>query len=204
MTATNHMDNLTLELPEGWFVIEADPSARRTALVADVEAWAREAPDRMAHRKELVEILSGFGAEAEEKSALFAAVFWEPGENGPTAANVMVFEGERSAPDSVEAEVAAALVDLAQPDPADHGPRDVSQVQLPIGPAVRVRFLASSPDDRAEGEPALVLDVTQVWVPLQGQPPMVIISGTTPTLIAGDDVASVVDAVAGSVRYTPG
>ena len=191
---------LTFDLPEGWFVLQADPSARRAALVADVEAWASEAVDRVAHRDELVDILTGFGAEADEKGALFAAVFWEPGEYGPTVANLMIFEGERSVPDSAEGEVAAALTELAHPDSYDHGPRDVSEQHLPVGPAARVRFLASSPADRDEGGAALVLDATQVWIPLPGEPPMLIVSGTTPCLIAGDAVASVVDAVAASVR----
>lgn len=202
MTATNQMENLTLELPEGWFVLEPDPAARRAALVADVEAWASEAPERMAHRDELLEILSGFGVEAEEKGALFAAVFWEPGENGPTVANLMVFEGQRSAPDSVEAEIAAALRELEQADPNDHTAREIAEVHLPIGLAARVRFLASSPADRNEGGAALVFDATQVWIPLPGEPPMVIISGTTPCLIAGDEIARVVDAVATSLRRT--
>jgi hypothetical protein len=35
---------------------------------------------------------------------------------------------------------------------------------------------------------------------LAGEPPMVIISGTTPSLIAGDAIADVVDGVAASLR----
>jgi len=193
--------NLTFELPEGWFVLEAELATRRAALDAEVAAWAAEATDRAPHREDLVEILWGFGMEADQKGALFAAVFWEPGEYGPIAANLMVFEGQRSVPESIEAEVAAALRDLAEPDPHDHGPRAVSEVRLPIGPAARVRFLASSPADRDEGVgAALVLDATQVWIPLPAEPSMLIITGTTPCLIAANDVAAVVDAVAASVR----
>lgn len=201
VSATQRAGNLLLDLPDGWFVLEADPSARRAALVADVETWASEAVDRVAHCDELVEILSGFGNEADEMGAVFTAVFWEPGEYGPTVANLMVFEGERSAPGSGEAEVAAALRTLAQPDLHDHGPRDVSEQHLPIGPAARVRFLASSPGDRDNGGATLVLDATQVWIPLTGEPPMLVVSGTTPCLIAGDAVAGVVDAVAASLRH---
>lgn len=196
--------NLTFDLPEGWFVLEADPSARRAALQADVERWESDASDRVPHRSELVEILWGFGADADAKGALFAAVFWETGEYGPVAANLMAFEGLRSVPDDIEAEVATALRDLAEPNPSDHGPREVSEAHLPIGPAARVRFLASSPADTeysGVSGPVLVLDATQVWIPLAGALPMLIISGTTPCLIAGDDLAAVVDAVAASLRY---
>jgi hypothetical protein len=200
LSAAPTAGGLALDLPEGWFHLEADRSVRHAAIQADVRAWAGDNSERASNVNDLVEILSALGTEADEKGALFASAFWEPGEYGPIIANLMVFRGRRTAPQSIEAEIGAALDSLARPDRSDHGPRDVSVVYLPIGPAVRLRFLASAPAGLKASEPALVLDATQVWVPLPADPPMVVVSGTTPCLVAGDGVASAVDSVAASLR----
>jgi hypothetical protein len=191
---------LDLTVPDGWFVLDADPATRRAAIAADVEAWAAGQPERTANRDDLVEILLGFGQEADDKGALFAAVRWEPGAYGPTAANLMVLHAARNAPHDVEAEIAALVEGLGRPGAADYGPRDVSEVKLPLGPAVRLRLLATAEADVDQGEPALILDATQVWIPLPDRPAMVVVSGSTPCLDAGNAVADVVDTVAGSLR----
>ncbi|MGH8998902.1 MAG: hypothetical protein ACRDY7_05870, partial [Acidimicrobiia bacterium] len=87
---------LELDLPEDWFVLDPDPADRTAALARDVHTWAGADPERRAHRDDLAAILAGFGEEADDQGALFAAVYWEPGEYGPTAANLMVLSGSRS------------------------------------------------------------------------------------------------------------
>jgi hypothetical protein len=195
---------LDLTMPEGWFALDADPTTRRAAMTAEVDAWAAGQRERMAHRGDLVEILLGFGKEADDKGALFAAVYWEPGDYGPTAANLMVLHGARQHPHSAQAEVTALVESLARPGPADYGRRHVTEVKLPLGSAVRLRLLATADADVDQGEPALILDATQVWIPLPDEPATVVVTASTPCLDAGDAVAGVVDAVAATLRAAAG
>ncbi|MEW6477213.1 MAG: hypothetical protein AB1679_33590 [Actinomycetota bacterium] len=189
---------LDISLPDTWFAIDPDRSTRRASLEADVDEWTEGHPVLTALREELLQVLWEFAEEADALDALFAAMYWEPGEHGPTAANLMVLKGERNATD-VQTEINTLMEVLARPQIGDQSSREVSRIDLPIGPAVRLRGLGKAGHE--PGEPALVIDVAQIWIPVEHELGMVVVTGTTPCLDVGDDVAEVVDTVATTVRY---
>ena len=98
-----------------------------------------------------------------------------------------------SGPGSVEEllEGAAAATEL------DVRPRQAAAVELPAGPAVRVRCLRrSGPDDD------LLVDVVEHWVPVPGQQDLLLLRGSTPCLDLGDELAAVFDRIAGTLGFT--
>lgn len=144
---------------------------------------------------DLFDAIAGMGA-------LLAAAFWEPGKVGPVVAELLVLEGERSAPDDLEAEMASLLKILGQADASDLGPRDVRPAEHPIGQSARVRWLVDLA--RASGgESSAVRDVTQHWIPMGSGPTasLLILSVTTTAIHVGDDVAAVADLVADNISW---
>lgn len=194
--------DLTVRVSAGWYVVDPERSTRRARAKADVAARAATGAgpntESPGYHDELVESLLGVGAEADQKGALFAAVLWEPGPAGPTVATLLVLEGRRRRPDSGDDEVACLLEGLIRPEPTDCATRDVRIVDLPIGPAVRLRLLCGVRDpDGAAG----IVDATQFWVPFQPEDGgrMVIVSASTPALHAGDAIAAAAEDTARSL-----
>ena len=196
------LTELIVQTPESWYVIDPDPKTRHDTAETDVAARSLELPAIAPFQEVVVEGLLRFGAEAEAKGALFAAVFWEPGEIGPIVADLLVLEAERSEHDP-EAELASLRDALAGPEPADLGPRDISLVGIALGRSVRVRFLVD-PQGGDNGQSADVRGVTQHWIPLGSGPDaaLVVISVTTTALHVGDAVAGVADLVAQNLAWS--
>jgi hypothetical protein len=197
------LTDLIVPTPDTWYVIDPDPATRRATAKGDVAARAEEFPEVAPFQDHVVDALLRFGEEAASMSALLAAAFWEPGAAGPVVAELLVLEGERSTPDDVEAETASLLQALNRMDPADLGPRDVSAVELPIGPGIRARWLVDLAR-AGDGESTAIRDVTQHWIPVGSGPEatMLILSVTTTALHVSDDVAAVADLVADNISWS--
>lgn len=118
----------------------------------------------------------------------------------PAQAILWVHGGEREHPDDADAEVRSLQSNLAVAREGDVGERNVSLVALPAGPAVRVRV-------RAEDEPgrrrSLLIDGVSYWVPVPGEPDMLLLTLSTPVLVLADVLAEIADEVAKTLRFTP-
>jgi hypothetical protein len=193
------LTGITLSPPPGWYAIDSDPVTREASAVRDVAERAASVPEIGPYQAEVVQALVRFGADADEKGALFCAVLWEPDPSGPVVASLMVVQVEHEGAGDAVAEIEAIKKTLASPHDTDVGPRTVSEVRLPIGPAARLRVLVMA-DER--GEPAVVFDTAQLWVPLRdatGGATTLAVVATTPALHAGDLVAEAAAHVAGSL-----
>lgn len=195
------LSDLDLSVPANWYVVDVDPAMRRERAVEDVAARVASQPELGEFEKDIVETLVGMGEDAEERGAMSCAVLWEPNPYGPIAANLTVLVCEPTAT-STPAEVDAIVQMLSTSHDTDVGPRQVDIVDLPIGPAVRLRYLREADE---EGAPHVVFDVTQFWIPLlarKTQPITLLVNAVTPTLHAGDRVAEAARRTAESVALS--
>ena len=195
------LSDIDISVPANWFVVEVDPEGRREMASKDVAARVASQPDLAPFEKNIVEGLVGFGEDAEERGAMSCAVLWETSPYGPLIANLTILLVEPSAP-TVRAEVDALEEALSAVSDTDLGSRTVATVDLPVGPAVRVRYLREADEG---GAPRVVFDVTQFWIPLLGRkthPITLVVNAATPSLHAGDRVAEAARRTAESVSLS--
>ena len=190
-----------LSVPANWYVVDVDPATRQARAAKDVAARVASQPDLAPFEQAIVETLIGFGEDAEERSAMSCAVLWEPSPYGPIVANLTVLVCEPTAT-STSDEIDAIEKMVSTSDDTDVGPKTVDTVDLPAGPAVRVRYLREADE---EGAPRVVFDVTQFWIPLlarKTQPITLLVNAVTPSLHAGDRVAEAARRTAESVALS--
>lgn len=193
------VDSIDVSVPGDWYTIGGDPATRRELARRDIAARTEAHPELAKYQDEIADLLVAFGADAEEYGALSCGALWEPTPYGPVVANVMLLLAEPLGAGTPEAEVDAIAQTLAAPSEGDIGPREVTKVDLPVGPAACVRFLREADED---GAPRVVFDETQIWIPLPGLPDgpiTLVVSTTTPSLDAGDRVAEAASLIAQSV-----
>ena len=191
--------DFTIEIPEGWYIRDPDRSTREQGINEFTDAAIAADPDRADQRAEMIDRFLTFAADADDRSAIIAAMLWEPSDEVPIAADVRIHEAERDAPDDLDQELARLVQQLSQVERGDLGPREAQIVDLPVGPAVRLRLLTQTDPDR-DGS-TVALDVVQHWVPVPEQPDLVVISGSTPNLVAADDIVAMFDQIASTMRF---
>lgn len=193
------MNDIDVSVPTDWYAIGPDAATRRDTALRDIAARVEAQPELAKYADQIADALVAFGADAEELGALACGALWELTPKGPVVANVMVFLVEPLSLGGEDAEMAAILQTLALPRDADIGPREVSTLELPAGPAAQVRFLRAADE---EGAPRVVFDDTQIWIPLPDSPDgpvTLVVNATTPSLDAGDRVAEAASLIAQSV-----
>jgi hypothetical protein len=191
--------DIDVSVPADWYAISADAATRRETALRDIAARAETQPELATYADHIADVLVAFGADAEEHGALACGALWELTPQGPVVASVMVLLVESLGQGSADAELNAIAETLASQRATDIGPREVSMMALPVGPAAQVRFLRAADED---GAPRVVFDDTQVWIPLSGPPDgpvTLVVTATTPSLDAGDRVAEAAWRIAQSV-----
>lgn len=193
------MNDIDVSVPADWYAIGPDAATRRETALRDIAARAEIQPELTKYADQIADVLVAFGADAEELGALACGALWELTPQGPVVANVMVFLVEPLSPGDEDSEMAAVLETLSLGRDTDIGPREVSTIELPAGPAAQVRFLRAVDE---EGAPRVVFDDTQIWIPLPESPDgpvTLVVSATTPSLNDADRVAEAASQVARSV-----
>ncbi len=184
----------TLRLPETWVAVM--PDMTDADLDEQVDARRLDAP-LAATLKDKLRMLR---EDLDHRSALYGALTWQPDEvDGVFSANVLVFAAPRSAAGlPVDPEIRTLADRLPTERSGDVTPPDVAEVELPAGPAVRVRVLTeTSPDDDGA---TMVLDCVQYWLPLADHAENVIFSFSTPNLALGDQFAEMFDRIAQTIE----
>jgi len=193
--------DFAMDVPEDWYRWECYPERRAESDAAQVDARITAEPELARHRAQILEVLADFGAHADGCFAYAAATRWEPAGDAPEVAHLMVAGGARHDPDSSDNEIAHLREALAKPVDGDVTARVVEKIALDAGPAVRVHVLAKAPGS-GRGDPTVVLDTIQYWVPVPQRDEMIVIVGTTPSLGPRDEFAATIDAAASSLRFT--
>ena len=190
--------DFTIEIPDGWYLRDPDLSNRQQGIEAFADELIAAAPELAGQRAEMVDRYLTFASDADAKSAVIAAMLWEPADEVPIAADLRIHEAERDFSDDLDKELAHLEETLSQADHDDLGPRVVQIVDLPAGRAVRLRLLTQTDPD-PDGS-TIALDVVQHWVPVPGFPDTVLISATTPNLVFADELVEAFDAIAATLE----
>ena len=188
-----------IRIPDGWCAHspDPDPAVQQRTTEEAVDQIIRDEPALAEARNGIIDRMVGFAREANGKGAMAAASLWTLVEDTETAANMMVFAARRDAGEPVEATIARLVQNLSDPDEADTNERDVHEVELPAGPAVRLRVMAQTPE-----EPGIVIELVQYWLPVRDASHTLIVSCTTPCLVYGDELTAVFDSIAASLELT--
>ena len=193
--------DFTVVIPKGWYIREPDLSLRSQSINEFADGLIAEDPDLAPQRAEMIERYQTFSADADEKFAIIAAMLWEPNDEIPVAADLRIHEAEREIVDDLEAELARIQRMLEQTEQGDLGPREVEIVELPAGPAVRIRLLSQTDPD-VDGS-TIALDVVQYWLPVPDQADIVLLAGFTPNLVSADEIIGVFDEIAATLELQP-
>lgn len=159
---------LQLRLPEHWFLVSGDPERDRLEAPADVDTEVRHRPELESYREFMLDPLLGLSGRLESMSGGICAAFrWDLTDYGLVTATVVVRCYERPA-GPVDTEVATMRSLASVQQSIDEFAPHVSEVDLPLGRAVRREVVIQPPATGDEKAP-LRLTVDH-WVPLDFAP----------------------------------
>jgi hypothetical protein len=189
---------LHLPIPRSdWYELALDPADRPVTIAAQ---WAElrsiapelNRPEVAAAFARTLETLAGHYAR---RGSQLAAVGWQPRTGRPPRSVLDVKLVEPLPADTPRDEAEGLTGLLMLPSPDDVSPRTVELVELPAGPAARLRLLG--PGGRDAGGRDVICDIVQYWLPvwLPGGPAAatVLVSCSTSDVTAGDQTAELVD-----------
>lgn len=200
------MDSLSwsfnLAVPARWYVRDEDPWAMEATTAKEIDDRLAQRPDLTPVAPLLRQVLMDSWKDAELHSAVVAATLWDPSADGSgaTAATLVVVTAERAVPDDDPAEIAGLLRTLGEASDTDLAPRQLDAVELPAGPAVRLRRLTRT-DGAEPGEAELVVDTVQHWVPIPGAGIILVLVGSTPCFDVAEELAATFDAIAETLAF---
>lgn len=178
---------------------EVEGSELRSVATRLVDQRAAVDPLIARRRRAWVKYVVRLWEDARSQHALDAYAMVYDAEGLPAEAVLLVLGSEREHPDDLDAEIRSLETALAVMHEGEVRDPDVSVVDLPDGPAVRVRVLAeNSPGKRR----SLLIDGVSYWVPVPGQPDILLLSFSTPVLVLADVLAEIADDIARSLRFT--
>jgi len=192
---------VTFELPPRWYWW--DPDDPEAATARDLDARIAQRPAVAPARHILLAVLLRLWDDAADEQAIAAGALAEPAPDGIVLATLVAMAAERTHPRDEDREIAAVLELLRTDSPFDVRPREVAVVDLPAGRAVRLKRVART-DTAGSGESEGVVGMVPRWVPLRDEEALLVLAGSTPCLVAADELETVFDSVARSVTIEPG
>jgi hypothetical protein len=195
---------LYLPIPrQGWYELALEPAGRPATIAAQWDELRAAEPglDRPEIADAFAHTLRTLATHYARRGSELAAVGWQPATGRPpdSVLDVKLVEplGAVSARDEAEALTGLLMV----PAQDDIGPRTVELVELPAGPAARLRLL--SPGGRDGSGRDVVCDIVQYWLPAPAVAATVLVSCSTSDLVAGDRVAEIVDILVTELSVRP-
>jgi hypothetical protein len=206
-SVTDHPSyRLSFSYPQGWLQLPVLDNAKAWERDKALESWAeqhartmlgqRASGDTVRQRAaELVRLTVG----SRGRQAMYGLAFYPPGAPGLLA----ILDAKRVVPDREFPELTfGALHELyAERTPQTVGDLETSEVELPSGPALRVR--GKSLDEPDEQEQGIVMERVIHAIRPPYQPDAVVASMTWTALELGDKLAEMADAIARTIRVTP-
>ncbi|UIX31646.1 hypothetical protein [Streptomyces sp. GQFP] len=193
-----------LLLPEGWFRVDIEPDRRRQSVDALVERQFKGIDNAPQLKAQLRQEMTGQATRAFEEGGIELYLSLQQAGQFTVPASLLVAlglppqGGRLPALDDIAARLAAE----------EKIGREMSVVELPVGPALRVREEFDPARDRPAAEaqkeadyalPSVTLDY-QVQVPRAEA--ILLLTFSTPLVQIADAMVDLFDAVAGSLSWT--
>lgn len=187
---------IRLATPGDWFDLDLDPRTSDASIGRLVRDHAPgRHPDQVALRRELTELLQRAVRQARLQGAVLASVTATIMGDRPVSADLLA----AVTPVAGEVDLPALGHRLAAEPGATEQVREVEVVELPVGPALRVRKGVRPTVVGREVD----TDVVQYFVPVPGGDRLVVLTFSTPIAALADAFAELFDAIAGTLRFTP-
>jgi hypothetical protein len=195
---------LHLPIPrQDWYELALDPADRPATIAAQWADLRAAAPD--LDRPEIADAfartLETLASHYARRGSQFAAVGWEPATGRPPQSVLDVKLVEPLPADSPRDEAEGLTGLLMLPGPDDVSPRAVELVELPAGPAARLRLLG--PGGRDASGRDVVCDIVQYWLPVGPVAATVLVTCSTSDVAAGDRTAELVDLLVTRLTVEP-
>lgn len=196
---------LRIATPASWLPLDLDPRTREASIARLVAERAEASPETAHLGPELARMLEAATAEAQQRGGVFAAVYSTESEGRPVGASVVVslVSAERKLEPPPVGDPRRVLAEglrerYAGPD------ADTTVVELPCGPATRVRRRLRMEVPVGAGAPVAGADVEQVqfFVPLPGATHIALLTFSTPNVGLAEPFGQLFEAMAGTLTWT--
>jgi hypothetical protein len=197
---------LRVQLPilrRNWYELGLDP-AQRQALIATQWAELRSGAaelDRPEVAAAFASTLDSLADHYARRGSQIAAVEWLAATGRPPQSVLDVRFIEPLSADSPLDEAQGLEGLLMLPSEDDASPRTVELVELPAGPAVRLRLLG--PGGRDASGRDVICDVVQYWLPLGLAPATALVTCSSSLLEDGDRNAEMLDLLVNEMVIEP-
>jgi hypothetical protein len=191
----------SLVLPTTWAVLDLDPATRDRSIERLIRT-ALGPSDRLARlRRSAVTLYRSALADTADAGGFFAATLYQAVGGRPLSASAIAFLGTLPVGSDGGPISPGEMIDtLAQPGAGESLVDVPVLVDLPIGPAVRVRGRTGAGLTGTDGREPLV-DVTRFFVPVPEWDLMLVMAFSTPILPASDAFAALFDQLAKTARW---
>lgn len=201
--------------PANWYVLDLNPATRSGSLARLVESrfGATDDPRLVQARRELTAVLRGAAREAEESGAVYAALMDTMISDVALSASVLAVVGPAPTDDdgnvvtdprALSATLLAAeltsIVDSATGTPPEAGDDSAEIVELPAGPAVRLRRATDTGLAGSTGETAKAAE-TQYFLPVPRSDQLLVLTFATPNVDFRTDFDELFDRIAETVEW---
>lgn len=186
-------------VPDGWIDIDLGlaESERFDAVAAAVDRLVADEPGFGDEAVRMKNAAHAIVTDAAAQGAMVAAVGFEL-VNGAVAPMAAV---AHQLPGDTPVDARRLAESLEDPHARDITGREVSVVELPAGPAVRVHAISEGGD--SAGGPLPVVEGVDYFVPVPGTTDMFLLSCTTPAVSIGDLLLPTFDTMATTVGFSP-
>jgi hypothetical protein len=189
-----------MHVPDAWLALDLDPATSDGWVEWVLDARVAEHPEASRHRGHMRRILQGSVAEQRAAGVFFAAVLAAGSRPAEMIGANLSLSWQRLTSASPDIDFLARYFGSDDAAPGESvDARSVHVVDLPAGPAVRIRtsLLAPVPESSRRQRVA----ATQLVIPVPGTPWLGILVVSTPNLGLADAFADLADEVGQSLQF---
>jgi hypothetical protein len=189
-----------LHVPDAWLALDLDPASSDQWVERVLDQRIAEHPEASRHRGHLRRILQELVGRQRAAGVFFAAVLAAGSRPADMIGASLTLSWRRLSSPAADIEWLARYFGAEEPAPGERAEsRTVEVVDLPVGPAVRIRtsLLAPVPESSRRQRVA----VSQLVVPVPGAAWLGVLVVSTPNLGLAEVMAQLADEVAQTLQF---
>jgi hypothetical protein len=194
-----------IRVPDEWLRLDLDPDTSPGWVERFLDDRIATHPEAAPHRGHLRQVMRTLIGQQRDAEVFFCAILTGPGHRPSDILSASLTLAWRKLPRAASHLDVDALVALYADAPADDGEdptaRRVEPVELPAGPAARLRTTALAPIPETSRRQRVA--VSQHFVPVPGTDWLGVLTVTTPNLGLTEVFDDLADRVAESLEFDP-